>query len=38
MRKFINFILNIISTIKNKRNYKKKINEIKKRDPFIYKH
>ncbi len=38
MRKFINFILNIISTIKRKHNYKKKINEIKKRDPFIYKH
>lgn len=38
MRKFINFILNIILNIKKKRNYKKKINEIKKRDPFIYKH
>ena len=38
MRKFINFILNIFSTIKKKYNYKKKINEIKKRDPFIYKH
>lgn len=38
MRKIINFILEIISNIKKKHNYRKKIKELKKRDPFIYKH
>lgn len=34
----INFIKNIIKKIKEQREFKKKLKELKKRDPFIYKH
>ncbi len=32
-----NFFTRIIEKIKRERRYKKKLEEIKKRDPFIYK-
>lgn len=34
----IKFIRNIIKKIKEQREFKKKLKELKKRDPFIYKH
>ena len=35
--KLINFIKNLIFKWKQNRKYKKKLKELKKRDPFIYK-
>lgn len=38
MKKLINWISNIIFRIKQKRRFRKKLKELQKRDPFIYKH
>lgn len=35
--KFLDTIKNLFKTWKKKREFKKKIEELKKRDPFIYK-
>lgn len=34
----IKWIKNIVAEYKKRRRYKKKIKELRKRDPFIYKH
>ena len=36
--KILNWILKIIENYKRKRRFKKKLDELKKRDPFIYHH
>lgn len=38
MKRFIGWFKSIISNYKKKKKYKKKIEELKKRDPFIYRH
>ena len=38
MKKIINWFLNLIEEMKRKNRLKKKIEELKKRDPFIYNH
>jgi len=38
MNKIYNWILKKIEDYKRKRRFKKKLEELKKRDPFIYKH
>lgn len=38
MRNLINWILKKIKEYRKKREFKKKIEELKKRDPFIYNH
>jgi hypothetical protein len=38
MKKIINWFLNLIEERKRKKRLKKKIEELKKRDPFIYNH
>lgn len=38
MKKLFNWVLKKIQTYKNKRRFKKKLEELRKRDPFIYKH
>lgn len=38
MKKFISWILEKIKDYKRKKRFKKKIKELKKRDPFIYNH
>lgn len=38
MKKLINWFLEKIENYKRKRRFEKKIKELKKRDPFIYKH
>jgi hypothetical protein len=37
MKKLIIWIKNLIQTYKNKKKFKKKLEELKKRDPFVYK-
>ena len=37
MKKFIKYIESFFNFIKNKRKLKKKLNQLKKKDPFIYK-
>jgi hypothetical protein len=37
MKKLIIWIKNLIHTYKNKKKFKKKLEELKKRDPFVYK-
>lgn len=38
MKKFISWILEKIEDYKRKKRFKKKIKELKKRDPFTYNH
>ena len=38
MKRFIQWILNLIEERKRKKRFKKKLEELKKRDPFIYNH
>lgn len=38
MKKLINWIKNILAERKRKQLFKKKLEELKKRDPFVYKH
>lgn len=38
MKKLINWIKNKIQEYKDKKKFKKKLEELRKRDPFIYKH
>lgn len=38
MKKLINWFINLLKERKRKKNFKKRIAELKKRDPFIYKH
>ena len=38
MKKIIQWFLNLIEERKRKKRYKKKREELKKRDPFIYNH
>jgi hypothetical protein len=38
MKKLINWVKNLIFEYKRKKRIKKKIEELKKRDPFIYRH
>lgn len=38
MKKIIDWIKNIIKERKRKKHFKKKLEELKKRDPFIYNH
>jgi hypothetical protein len=38
MKKLINWVKNLIFEYKRKKRVKKKIEELKKRDPFIYRH
>lgn len=38
MKKLINWIKNIIEERKRKKEFKKKLEELRKRDPFIYNH
>lgn len=38
MKKIIDWFLKLIENRKRKKRLKKKIEELKKRDPFIYKH
>lgn len=38
MKKIIRWIENLIFEIKRKKRMKKKIEELKKRDPYVYKH
>lgn len=38
MKKLINWILNLLEERKRKKRLQKKIEELKKRDPFVYKH
>jgi len=37
MKKLIIWVKNLIQTYKNKKKFKKKLEELKKRDPFVYK-
>jgi hypothetical protein len=38
MKKLINWLTNLIKEYKRKRKFKKKVREMKKRDPFVYRH
>lgn len=38
MKKVINWLTNLLKERKRKRELKKRIEELKKRDPFIYNH
>jgi hypothetical protein len=38
MKKLINWFKNKIQEYKDKKKFKKKIEELRKRDPFVYKH
>ena len=38
MKKIIQWFLNLIEERKRKKRFKKKIEELKNRDPFIYNH
>ena len=38
MRKLINWIKKLIDDRKRKKRFKKKLEELRKRDPFIYNH
>jgi hypothetical protein len=38
MKKIYNWILEKIEDYKRKKRFKKKLEELRKRDPFIYKH
>lgn len=38
MKKIYNWILSKIEDYKRKKRFKKKLEELKKRDPFIYNH
>lgn len=38
MKKLIDWIKQKIFDIKKRRRFKKKLEELKKRDPFVYKH
>jgi hypothetical protein len=38
MKKIINWFLEKIEDYKRKKRFKKKLEELRKRDPFIYKH
>ncbi len=38
MIKLLNWIFNKIDDYKRKRRFKKKLKELRKRDPFVYKH
>ena len=38
MKKLINWLTNFLKERKRKRKLKKRIEELKKRDPFIYNH
>lgn len=38
MKKIINWIKRLISERKRKKEFKKKLEELRKRDPFIYNH
>lgn len=38
MKKIIQWFLNLIEERKRKKRFKKKLEELKKRDPFIYNH
>ena len=38
MKKIIQWFLNLIEERRRKKRFKKKIEELKKRDPFIYNH
>lgn len=38
MKTLINWIKNKIQEYKDKKKFKKKLEELRKRDPFIYKH
>ena len=38
MKKLINWIKDLIKKYKKKKEFKKKLEELRKRDPFIYKH
>lgn len=38
MKKLIEWLVNKVKDYKKKRKFKKKLEELKKRDPFIYKH
>jgi hypothetical protein len=38
MKKIYNWILKLIEDYKRKKRFKKKIEELKKRDPFTYNH
>lgn len=38
MKRLIQWILNLIEERKRKKRFKKKLEELKKRDPFIYNH
>ena len=38
MKRLLNWIFNKIDNYKRKRRFKKKLKELRKRDPFIYKH
>jgi lysophospholipid acyltransferase (LPLAT)-like uncharacterized protein len=38
MKRLLNWILRIIEERKRKKKFKKKLEELRKRDPFIYNH
>jgi hypothetical protein len=38
MKRLINWFINLIKEHKRKRRFKKKVREMKKRDPFVYRH
>ncbi len=38
MKKIINWFKSIVEDYKRKKRFKKKLEELKKRDPFIYNH
>ncbi len=38
MKKLINWFLDLIEDRKRKKRFKKKMEELRKRDPFIYNH
>jgi hypothetical protein len=38
MKKIIQWFIELIEERKRKKRFKKKLEELKKRDPFIYKH
>jgi hypothetical protein len=38
MRKIINWFKTIVENYKNKKRFKKRMEELRKRDPFIYNH
>lgn len=38
MKKLINWVKNLIKNYKKKKEFKKKLEELRKRDPFTYNH